>query len=159
MKDEFIWIQTGHIGRVHLADTYSVHVYILNIFLTKLQLNSLHLIIIAIFLSIRLFCCYSKELRCHTHTHTHRRAHKKQTSPLTTAHSLRRVNETNTRNTQQTVTSSHSCSVLPPHLLLLSPHRSSRLPGSGLICPLALLFRFFPPILKGENEKKHVGTA
>lgn len=42
----------------------------------------------------------------HTCSQTHLSAHTiKLTAPLTTVHSLHRVNEMNTRNTQQTVTS------------------------------------------------------
>lgn len=64
-----------------------------------------------------------------THAHTHKCTHTGETSPLTTEHSLRRVNELKTRNTRQTARWSRSCRVLPPHLLPLSPRRSRRLPG------------------------------
>lgn len=95
----------------------------------------------------------------HTHTHLTNTfaCTLKLTSPLTTEHSLHGVNEMNTRNTQQTVTSTLSGKVLPPHLLLLSPHRSSLLLGLGFSAELCLLLFFF--CFSSSSRKKKPKTT
>lgn len=94
------------------------------------------------------FSRFTKELRC-AHAHT-----QKLTSPLTTEHSLHGVNEMNTRNTQQTVTST-----LPwqsPPITSAFVIASQELPSVGFelrwSLPLAVLFSYPRP--HGQKEKK-----
>lgn len=83
----------------------------------------------------------------HIHTQTCTHAVKIR-APLTTAHSLHGVNEMDTKNTQQTVTSTLSGKVLPiTSAFVISP---SELPSAGLgfernlsLAALFLLLYFF----------------